>query len=104
MDKLVQRRLFCIAVFGVLVNRSSIARERDTLPHLNVTDPLARSLNYTENAAGVETVSMATRQPNQYCANCNHYAGTPDGFGPCDLFPCKAVSGKGWCSGWAKEE
>ena len=39
----------------------------------------------------------------QGCANCNFYQGAATGFGPCQLFPGKAVNAKGWCSGYAKK-
>jgi high potential iron-sulfur protein len=75
----------------------------DELPHLAPDDPAAKALNYTEDASTVEAGRFPGRQPQQACVNCNYYAGKPDGFGPCPLFPGKAVTAKGWCSGWTKE-
>jgi len=69
------------------------------LPHLTLDDPTAKALNYTEDASK----APAPRQDGQNCANCNFYQGAATGFGPCQLFPGKAVNAKGWCSGYAKK-
>jgi len=75
----------------------------EDLPHLEPGDPVAKALNYTEDASTVAEAGFPAHQPGQACVNCNLYSGKPDGFGPCQLFPGKAVTAKGWCSGWTKE-
>ncbi len=37
------------------------------------------------------------------CANCNFFQGGATAYGPCQLFPGKAVNAKGWCAGYAKK-
>jgi hypothetical protein len=71
----------------------------DELPHLTLDDPTGKALNYTEDASK----APAPHQAGQNCANCNFYQGTATGYGPCQLFPGKAVNAKGWCSGYAKK-
>jgi len=70
-----------------------LARAAD-LPHLSESDPTAKALGYVEDAS-------ATKDPKHKagdtCANCQFYSGAGTGFGPCQLFPGKAVSAKGWC-------
>jgi len=75
----------------------------DDLPHLTTADPTAQALGYTEDAAKVDAAKYPTHQAGQACANCNFYHGGASGYGPCDLFPGKAVNAKGWCSGYAKK-
>lgn len=64
------------------------------LPHVSESDPTAKALGYVEDAS-------ATKDPKHKagdnCANCQFYSGSATGFGPCQLFPGKAVSAKGWC-------
>lgn len=70
-----------------------IAQAQD-LPHLTESDPTGKALGYVENAS-------ATKDPKHKagdaCANCQFYSGGATGYGPCQLFPGKAVSAKGWC-------
>jgi hypothetical protein len=69
------------------------ARAAD-LPHVSESDPTAKALGYVEDAT-------ATKDPKHkagdMCSNCQFYSGAPNGYGPCLLFPGKAVNSKGWC-------
>jgi hypothetical protein len=69
------------------------ARAED-LPHLSVDDPTAKALGYVEDAS---TTKNPKHKPGDACANCQFYSGASTGYGPCQLFPGKAVSAKGWC-------
>ena len=53
----------------------------------------------TEDASKAPAPHVA----GQDCSNCNFYQGAATGFGPCQLFPGKAVNAKGWCAGYAKK-
>jgi hypothetical protein len=75
----------------------------DDLPHLAVSDPTAAALNYTEDASKVDKAKAPTYVAGTGCANCNFFHGAATGYGPCDLFPGKAVNAKGWCAGYAKK-
>lgn len=65
------------------------------LPHVAIDDPTAKALSYTEDAS--KTAKPKTLASDA-CSNCTFYKGQKGAaFGPCDLFPGKAVAAKGWC-------
>ena len=72
------------------------------LPKLPLTNPQAKALAYTENAAAVKHAAF---KPGSHCANCALYKGATGkgAFGPCTLFPQNTVAANGWCSAWAKK-
>ena len=98
-----RRRFFAAAggTFGAAVLASALPRLAlaDDLPHLTTDDPTAKALNYTEDASK----AGPPHQAGQTCANCNFFQGGTAAYGPCQLFPGKAVNIKGWCSGYAKK-
>lgn len=81
----------------VLGPRSAAAAE---LPHLDESDPTAKALSYTHDAS---TVTAQTRGgADRFCHTCRFYldpSATP--WGPCQIFPGKAVNVNGWCKAWA---
>lgn len=80
-----------VALLGLIPRR---ARAAD-LPHLSLDDPTAKALQYTEDASSVKNPLY---KPGDTCANCQFYQGASgDEFGPCQLFPGKAVHANGWC-------
>lgn len=97
-----RRKFFVLAGSGIgaaaLVGALPRRALADDLPHLTIDDPTAKALNYTEDA----TKAPAPHQAGQACANCNFFSGS-GAYGPCQLFPGKAVAAKGWCSGYAKK-
>ena len=67
------------------------------LPHLSEEDPQAVALKYKHDATKSER-----KDDKQFCHNCRYYKGKKgDQWGPCDLFPGKAVNKDGWCNVWA---
>ena len=78
------------AVAGVL---PKTARAAD-LPHVSESDPTAKALGYVEDASKTKDPK---HKAGDTCANCQFYSGGPTGYGPCQLFPGKSVSAKGWC-------
>lgn len=65
------------------------------LPHVSESDPTAKALDYVEDAGKSKNPK---HQAGAVCANCQFYSGTGTaGYGPCQLFPGKSVSAKGWC-------
>lgn len=64
------------------------------LPHLSPSDPTAKALGYVEDAS---KTTNPKHKAGDVCANCQFYSGAATGFGPCAIFPGKAVSAKGWC-------
>ncbi|HET6554162.1 MAG TPA: high-potential iron-sulfur protein [Dyella sp.] len=93
------RRRFLKAAAGTAAAAAMIgslprlARAAD-LPHLAESDPTGKALGYVEDAS---KTTDAKHKAGDTCANCQFYAGGPTGYGPCQLFPGKAVSAKGWC-------
>jgi hypothetical protein len=66
----------------------------DDLPHVSEADPTAKALGYVEDASASKDPK---HKAGDTCANCQFYSGGATGFGPCQLFPGKAVAAKGWC-------
>lgn len=82
------------AVAGVTGLFPRLARAAD-LPHLKLTDPMAKALHYVEDAT---TSDNARYKAGDTCSNCQFYHGKAgETWGPCDLFPGKAVHADGWC-------
>lgn len=61
------------------------------LPQLDVKDAQAQALGYVHKS----------EQSEQLCINCQLYQGEADKeWGPCAIFPGKAVNANGWCRSW----
>ncbi|MBX3699707.1 MAG: high-potential iron-sulfur protein [Dokdonella sp.] len=75
----------------------------DDLPHLQVTDPTAAALGYTEDTNTVDDKKFPMHKPTQDCANCKFFTAGSGEYGPCQLFPGKSVHTKGWCSAHANK-
>jgi hypothetical protein len=82
------------AVAAALVSGLPRKALADDLPHLSEADPTAKALGYVEDAAATKDPKHKT---GDMCADCQFYSGAAAGYGPCQLFPGKAVSAKGWC-------
>lgn len=68
-------------------------------PHLAESDPTAKALGYVEDASKLDKTKFPAYKPGALCVNCNFFQGKPtDAYAPCQIFPGKAVSGKGWCA------
>ncbi|MDL2355879.1 MAG: high-potential iron-sulfur protein [Pseudomonadota bacterium] len=68
------------------------------------TDPVAAGLGYKADATKVDAKKYPTYVSGRQCAGCQLYAGKPaDATAPCAIFSGKLVSGKGWCTAWAKK-
>ncbi len=70
------------------------------LPHLADTDPTAQALGYKEDTTEVDTAKFPNHKPEQLCKNCNFFTAGSGEYGPCQLFPGKAVHANGWCAGY----
>jgi len=89
------------AVTALLPPRQSQAAE---LPHLDAKDPAAIALGYLEDASQIDPKKYPAYVKGSTCENCLLLQGTTGAhYRPCTLFPGKAVSVSGWCSGWAAE-
>jgi hypothetical protein len=82
-----------VAAAGLFGALPGLAAAQD-LPHLSPADPTASALKYTEDGAK----AVGKKDPKDACFNCNFFQGkAAAAWGPCQLFPGKAVSSKGWC-------
>lgn len=71
------------------------------LPQVSLDNPTAKALGYEHDAANIDAAKYPQRGPNQVCRNCTLYQGSGSAeWGPCQLFPGKAVNANGWCSGY----
>jgi hypothetical protein len=82
------------AAAAVVVSGLPRIARADDLPHLSEADPTAKALGYVEDAS---TTKNPKHKAGDTCSSCQFYSGGATGFGPCQLFPGKAVSAKGWC-------
>jgi len=98
-EKIESRRRFLklaagTAAAAALVSGLPRVARADDLPHVSEADPTAKALGYVEDAT---KTTDAKHKAGDTCANCQFYTGAATGYGPCQLFPGKAVSAKGWC-------
>ena len=98
-EKIESRRRFLklaagTATAAMLVSGLPRIARADDLPHVSEADPTAKALGYVEDAT---KTTDAKHKPGDTCINCQFYSGAATGYGPCQLFPGKAVSAKGWC-------
>jgi hypothetical protein len=102
-----RRRFFAVAgsAIGAAALVSVLPRQAraDDLPHLTPADPTAQALHYSEDASKVDKTQATTWKPGETCSNCNFFQGGNAAWGPCQLFPGKAVNRNGWCAGYAKK-
>jgi hypothetical protein len=87
----------------------AVAASGDDLPQLALDDPSAQALGYRHDAANVDLQKYPQRAAPEaqehYCRNCALFqGGEGDEWGPCALFPGKAVNANGWCSGYAPRQ
>ena len=83
-------------ISAVIATRAVSAAE---LPRLDERERAAEALGYVHDATGI---AASTRGgADRICATCRFYADeTASAWGPCTLFPGKAVNANGWCRGW----
>jgi len=73
-------------------------------PMVAEVDPQAKALGYAANATKVDKAKYPQYAVGQACSSCALYKGKPDDkAAACPLFAGKQVSGKAWCSAWAKK-
>ena len=69
------------------------------LPHLAENDPTAAALGYKNDASKVDKAKFANWQAGKDCDDCMQFEGKKgEAWGPCKIFPGKAVNSHGWCS------
>ena len=104
LSKIARRQfiqLSAVAAAGCLASPGRKVLAQD-LPHLTEDDPMANAMKYTHDASTVDPATRTNPAAEQTCANCALIQGNDgDAWRPCQIFPGKAVSAKGWCSVWA---
>ena len=103
-DRTTSRRGFVKGALGVVaaVPVAAVLRGRDAfadnhLPKVSEDDPTAQALSYVHDASTSDKAGEG-----QACKNCQLYTGGDAEWGPCSIFPGKAVSAKGWCVSWVQ--
>jgi hypothetical protein len=87
-----------VAALASVLSRTAQAAD---LPHVAANDPQATAFAYTEDA---KTSKNAKYVAGSECLNCDFYQarGTTAAYGPCMIFPGKAVNSHGWCMNYVK--
>lgn len=86
---------------GVLWTRFAYAGD---LPHVDEADPTAVSLGYKNDSTQVDGAKFPKHEASQRCSQCRYFQGGGDEWGPCLIFPGKAVHASGWCSAYAAKQ
>jgi len=100
-DGIDRRRFLSLCVSAVAVTLGSSQADAAELPHAAPTDPAARALGYVEDTATADAKKFPQHKPTQACANCKLFtkqAGSE--YGPCQIFPGRAVHETGWCGAY----
>jgi len=97
--KFIQMSVAMAAGGLVAGNRSAFASD---LPQLSEDDAMAQSMRYTNDASTVDASTRPNPAELQVCENCALIQGDDgEAWRPCQIFPGKAVSARGWCSVWS---
>ncbi|HZP67807.1 MAG TPA: high-potential iron-sulfur protein [Rudaea sp.] len=100
-DTLARRRFLTLAGAAILIAPLARRAAAEELPLLTAADPTAAALGYADDAAKVDGAKYPTHKAGQFCSNCKFFQGTDKTpTAACQLFPGKAVTAKGWCSGY----
>jgi hypothetical protein len=105
-ETLSRRRFAAIGVIAGLMSVPVVLGTRTAaagdLPRLDETDRSAKALAYVHDASRIEADSRGGA--DRVCRTCRFYTKADEGWGPCTLFPGRAVSANGWCKGWVAKE
>lgn len=100
-DDVDRRRFLSLFAGAFAMTLAAPKSEAAELPHVAPTDPAARALGYVEDTASADAKKFPQHKPAQNCGNCKLF--TKQGgseFGPCQIFPGKAVREQGWCGAY----
>ncbi len=102
---MTSRRQFIIQITSAsaALGTAQLAHSADA-PMVAETDANAKALGYFAIATKTDKTKYPKYTADQNCSNCSLYQGkATDAAGGCPLFAGKQVSGKAWCSAWAKK-
>ena len=98
-------KMASLAVASTVIGiRAGASDAQAAMPHLQESDPLAKSLGYRGDARKVDRKKYASYVPGSKCANCNLFQGKHGAaWGPCPIYAGKEVSANGWCTAYVKK-
>lgn len=89
------------------VGKPAAGAPKEELKMVKESDPMAKSLNYCENAdQKKDTVCPVRKEParaKQYCDNCQFYTAAGTEAGKCQILQNNGVKAKGWCNSWVQK-
>jgi len=69
--------------------------------HVTPSEPLAKALGYTDDAAKVDKAKFPTFKAGEKCSTCRFFQGAAgQQSGPCQIFSSELVNAGGWCSSY----
>lgn len=81
---------------------ATAATPAGNLPHLDLSDPTAKSLGYHQDASTIDAAKYPQHLAGQACRKCIQFkGGATDSWGPCTIFTGKQVNANGWCTAFA---
>ncbi len=100
-----QRRTFIIYAASASSFAATAAFAQNAAPELvKDSDANAVALGYSSDGSKTDVKKYPQYAVGQSCSGCTLYGGTAkDASAACPIFGGKHVSGKGWCSAWAKK-
>jgi hypothetical protein len=88
-----------IIVVSLAAMQRAIHAHARELPHLSETDAQAAALGYRNDSKMVDAKKYANYRLGQDCDDCAQFEGKKGQvWGPCKIFPGKAVNAHGWCA------
>lgn len=103
---LTRRRFATIGVVAGLLPIPLVMGSRQAsagqLPRLDEGERSARALSYVHDASRIDSATRGGADRN--CRGCRFFTDAGATWGPCTLFPGKAVNADGWCRGWVARE
>jgi hypothetical protein len=88
-----------VPALGQVGNDSQAANH----PPLSPSDPQAKTLGFTPDAAKIDTSVHPTYKPGQRCGTCQQYQGkATDAMAGCTIFAGHSVPASGWCMVWTQ--
>ena len=96
---LLKKASFTIVSLAALAHSAHSHAQPKALPHLAENDPQAAALGYKNDAKKVDAKKFANYKAGTDCDDCLQFEGKKgEAWGPCKIFPGKAVNAHGWCS------
>lgn len=96
---LLKKGSFALVSLAGIAHAAHSHAQAKALPHVAETDAQAAALGYRSDAKKVDRAKFANYKPGTDCDDCVQFEGKKgEAWGPCKIFPGKAVSAKGWCT------